>query len=104
MSNKIKIQHVIPERKNGKLVLTPGLTTEESLEDLRSIMKNSADLFIDNLIKSTKGHTTTHGLIVHNLIHIIHDDEAMNDIEYQKFLKEELRIERKNKLNKINYE
>ena len=99
--NKIKIQHAVTMIKNGKLEIVPGIETEETLEDLRTIMKDGADYFIDSLLKSTKGHIITHGVMVHSLIHIIHDDEA-NNIQYQNMLLQERKAERKEKLNRIN--
>ena len=100
---KITIQHLVTTRfADGTIDYVQGRLTEESLEDLRKIMIDAADYFIDGLLESTKGHIITHGFIVHPLIHIIHDDETLDNPTYQEFLKKEKRIERKQKLEKIS--
>ena len=101
-NNKIKIQQVSAMRENGKLGLGYGPPETFTLEELRNHMLNMVDDFIDNLHLTTKGHTTTHGVVVYPLIHIIHDDEAFDNTDYQDFLVKELKFERLQKLLKIN--
>lgn len=102
---KIKIQHGTPVRIDGKFVIRSiDQITEMTLEDIRELLHIAADTYIDNLLESTKGHITTHGLLIHPLIHIVHDDEALDNTDYQKFLKEEIRKERLNKLKKLQNE
>lgn len=101
-SSKIKIQQASAMIENGKLGLGYGPPETCTLEELRNHMLNMIDDFIDNLHIATEGHQTTHGVVVYPLIHIIHDDEAFDNSDYQNFIVEELKFERKQKLLKIN--
>jgi len=97
------MQHLVTTRDEttGEINIVKGKVTKETLEDLRQIMIDGANMFIDGLLESTKGHRISHGFMVHSLIHIIHDDEAENNPVYIKFLADEKRRERKLKLLKI---
>jgi hypothetical protein len=94
----MKIHHYASHLKDANLtIVNTEHTTIETLESLRENLKKEIDLYIDSLYKQTKGHTTTRGFVVHPLIHIIHDDENLNNEEYINYIKKE----RENQLNKL---
>jgi hypothetical protein len=94
----MKIHHYAAHLANKQLtIVNTENTTIETLESLRENLKYSIDLYIDSLIKQTKGHITTRGIVVHPLIHIVHDDENLNNEEYINIIKKE----REEQLNKL---
>lgn len=101
METKINIQQASAMLKDGKLGLGYGPSAKFTLEELRNHMLNMINKFVDNLYISTEGHTVTHGVVVYPLIHIIHDDESLDNKDYQDFLIKEKKFYRKQKLLQI---
>jgi len=79
----MKIYHYSAELtdKDTKIIDT-GVISHESLESMRTMLKSNIDMYIDKLICETSGHLCTRGFIVHPLIHIVHDDQNINNEDY----------------------
>lgn len=94
----MKIHHYASHIQDAKLIIVDTKhSTIETLDSLRESLKEEIDLYINSLQKQTKGHLITRGMLVHPLIHIIHDDENLNNEDYINYIKKE----REEQLNKL---
>ena len=79
------MMNAVNKTDKGTLEIKPvGVTTElESIDDFETMCIEAMKSQFNEIRKSTKGHDITIGSFVMPWIHVVHDDEMVDDEKWQ---------------------
>ena len=88
-TNKLIVEQYATEIKGQNITFVPLPNRYLTLDEIGQVMKDSIDSIINHLKQQSEGHTVSHAVIIHPLVHLPFDDLNKDNPYWQEKLQSE---------------